>query len=200
MDQNAHLIPLNPFWMASNPFAFLKRVKNQIPLIPGWTQLLSSELGLRAAWALCCQYKPCYWKSTDGLRKCPEPSWCLSPKPAGCPIQWTSSNLTLKVVQRKLPMEEKRMWLPLYQDWTQTIRCSAACQRSSWFEAQLPLQGHCPVFRAFLGVETSGQGSQERRSMWFGPQERNPGWDDGPVFSLLLGSCSLILCFTPACL
>lgn len=40
------LNPLNALWMASNPFAFLKRVKNQIPLIPGWTQLLSSESGL----------------------------------------------------------------------------------------------------------------------------------------------------------
>ena len=105
---NCLLNPLNALWMASNPFAFLKRVKNQIPLIPGWTQLLSSESGLRAAWGVLLSVKDTLLEEsrwTSG--KCPEPIMVSIPKACRCPIQWTSElNLMLKVVQKKLPMEE----------------------------------------------------------------------------------------------
>lgn len=152
---NCLLNPLSALWKASNPFAFLKRVKNQVPLmtLPGWTQLLSSESGLKAGWGVLWSVKAalpleCRWASG----KCPESFMVSTPKAYRCPTQCTSElHLMLKWFKRNYLWRKTCLWFPGYQD-NMAIRSSAAYHWSSklWKHSFL-FKTNSQYFRHFSG-------------------------------------------------
>lgn len=75
MDQNAHN-PTQPFLDGFKSICLSEESEKPDPSNSWLNSAAIFKLGLRAAWALCCQYKPCYC-STDGLQgNVQNPSWC----------------------------------------------------------------------------------------------------------------------------
>lgn len=91
--------------------------------LPGWTQLLSSESGLKAGWGVLWSVKAvlpleCRWASG----KCPESLMVSTPNAYRCPTQCTSElHLMLKWFKRNYLWRKICLWFPVYQDWTRQL-------------------------------------------------------------------------------